>query len=150
MAAEKRAEDDRQAAAVAAAAVTAATLPNVQNAVAENQNAVVETIGPQLPQARDVLNEEPVGISTLTRIKYVAPRYPRTAERRNLSGWVDIVFTVDRDGMTKDVEVRESEPGQTFDSAATRAVEKWRFQPIFENGIVVEKRAGVRMMFAIE
>jgi TonB family protein len=150
VAAEKRAQDDRQAAAVAAAAVTAATLPNVQNAVAENQNVVVETIGPQLPQARNVVNQEPVGISTLTRIKYVAPRYPRRAERRNVSGWVDVVFTVDTDGTTKDVEVRESEPGQTFDSAATKAVEKWRFQPIFENGIVVERRAGVRMMFAIE
>ena len=33
---------------------------------------------------------------------------------------------------------------------ATRAVEKWQFEPIVENGETVEKRAGVRMMFALE
>ncbi|MCH7979996.1 MAG: energy transducer TonB [Proteobacteria bacterium] len=94
--------------------------------------------------------DNPVGISSLTRTRYVAPRYPRVAERRNLSGWVDIVFTVAQDGTTKDIEIRNSEPGQTFVNAATKAVEKWEFMPIFENGIVIEKRAGVRMMFAIE
>ena len=97
-----------------------------------------------------MLNEEPVGISSLTRVKYVAPRYPRTAERRNLSGWVDVVFTVATDGTTKDVVVRNSEPGETFVNSAIKAVEKWKFMPVFDNGIVVEKRAGVRMMFAIE
>ena len=32
----------------------------------------------------------------------------------------------------------------------TRAVEKWEFEPVIENGTAVEKRAGVRMMFALE
>jgi TonB family protein len=138
LAAEK-VETDRRAAAVAAAAVAAAANPPAAQAV-----------GSQSPQTGNVLREEPVGISSLTRLKYVAPKYPRAAERRNLSGWVDIVFTVATDGTTKDVVVRESEPGQTFDKAAVRAVEKWRFMPVFDNGMVVEKRAGVRMMFAIE
>jgi len=37
-----------------------------------------------------------------------------------------------------------------FDGAALRAVEKWEFEPVIENGVLVEKRAGVRMMFALE
>ena len=42
-----------------------------------------------------MLNEEPtIGISDLTRLTYIAPKYPRAAERRGLSGWVDVVFTV--------------------------------------------------------
>ena len=45
---------------------------------------------------------------------------------------------------------RESEPGEVFVDAALRAVEKWEFEPVVENGQVVEKRAGVRMMFALE
>ena len=97
------------------------------------------------PQAR-----QQIDVSTLTRTRYVAPKYPRAAERRNQSGWVDIVFTVDVDGTTKNIEVRDSEPGTTFVNAAVKAVEKWEFMPVFENGIVVEERAGVRMMFAIE
>ena len=92
----------------------------------------------------------PVPISSLKRLKYVAPKYPRAAERRNLSGWVDVIFTVASDGSVKDVEVRNSEPGETFVNAAVRAVEKWEFEPVEENGRIVEKRAGVRMMFALE
>jgi len=141
LAAEK-VEADRLAAAATAAAVTAAA--------ARPQNVVAGTVGTHSPLSQNALNEEPIGISNLTRLTYVAPKYPRTAERRSLSGWVDIVFTVATDGTTKDVVVRGSEPGQTFDKAAIRAVEKWKFAPVFDNGVVVEKRAGVRMMFAIE
>jgi protein TonB len=83
-------------------------------------------------------------------MKYVAPRYPRSAERRNVSGWVDVVFTVTTDGSVSDVEIVGSEPGDTFVDSATRAVEKWEFEPVVEDGQIVEKRAGVRMMFAIE
>jgi hypothetical protein len=46
--------------------------------------------------------------------------------------------------------VIKSEPGDTFVLSATRAVEKWLFEPVVENGQIVEKRAGVRMMFALE
>ena len=80
----------------------------------------------------------------------MAPRYPRSAERRNLSGWVDIVFTVRVDGTVADLEVRDSEPGEVFVTAAIKAVEKWEFEPVIENDRYVEKRAGVRMMFALE
>jgi protein TonB len=86
----------------------------------------------------------------LKRTKYVAPKYPRAAQRRNLSGWVDVVFTVTTDGSVKDVEIRNSEPGETFVNAATKAVQKWEFEPVIENGTIVEKLVGVRMMFALE
>ena len=35
-------------------------------------------------------------------------------------------------------------------SMAIKAVEKWEFEPVVENGAVIAKRAGVRMMFALE
>lgn len=94
--------------------------------------------------------EQPVGVSYLNRVRYVAPKYPRSAQRRRLSGWVDVLFTVIADGTVTDVEVRASEPGDTFVSAAIKAVEKWEFEPVIENGVVVRKKAGVRMMFALE
>jgi protein TonB len=97
-----------------------------------------------------VREQAPVAASTLTRTKYVAPRYPRSAERRNISGWVDVVFTVTTSGSVIDIEVVGSEPGDMFVESATRAVEKWEFEPVTEDGQAVEKRAGVRMMFAIE
>jgi TonB family protein len=97
-----------------------------------------------------VRDQAPVAASSLTRTKYVAPRYPRSAERRNISGWVDVVFTVTTSGSVVDIEVVGSEPGDTFVEAAMRAVEKWEFEPVVEDGRPVDKRAGVRMMFAIE
>jgi len=60
------------------------------------------------------------------------------------------VFTVTTVGSVKDIVIRNSEPGDTFVNAATKAVEKWEFEPVVENGTLVEKFVGVRMMFALE
>jgi protein TonB len=135
------------------------TAPAESKAQAEDASAAQASEAPaQAPaqasetpaQPVPVSEQQPVAISTLTRTKYVAPRYPRAAQRRGDSGWVDIVFTVALDGTVKDVEARDSQPEGTFENAAIRAVEKWTFEPVIENGQAVEKRAGVRMMFALE
>lgn len=170
LAEERRREQEREAAAAAAAAA-AATGPAPADDRSSDEEAVaaaaatpsdpasfneveqqqpVADMGPEMPEATPVSEQAPIAISALTRTKYVAPKYPRAAERRNLSGWVDVVFTVATDGSTKDIEIIGSEPGETFVNSARRAVERWEFMPVVENGTVVEKRAGVRMMFAIE
>jgi protein TonB len=101
---------------------------------------------------QDVAPSEPprVAISQLKRTNYVAPKYPRAAQRRNTSGWVDLGFTVARDGTVHSIEIIESTPASVFDEAATKAVSQWRFDPVIENGEPVERRAGVRMMFSLE
>ena len=155
-AAAQREEAERQAAAEAAAVESQEPVDAVaETAVAEQQADAIEEPGQAAvtepaPEPIDVLNQKPVTASSLTRTRYVAPKYPRAAQRRGESGWVDIVFTVSLDGSVKDVGVRESQPEGTFDSAAVRAVEKWTFEPVVENGVTVEKRAAVRMMFALE
>jgi len=101
-------------------------------------------------QAEAAQSQQPSPVSSLNRIKYVAPKYPRTAQRRNVSGWVDVVFVVTTDGSVKDISVPNSEPGDTFVNAATKAVERWEFEPVVENGVLIEKLVGVRMMFALE
>ncbi len=102
-------------------------------------------------QSQPSVNDDtPVAVSSLQRIKYVAPKYPRAAQRRNVSGWVDVIFTVDIDGSVTNISVRDSNPGDTFITSATNAVEAWRFEPVIENGVAIQKRAAVRMMFALE
>jgi len=93
---------------------------------------------------------EMVAVSRLTRTNYVAPKYPRAAHRRNVTGSVDITFTVTTDGRIRDMSVLNSEPGVTFDQAAMDAVEKWRFEPVIENGVAVEKRTAVRLAFTLQ
>ena len=115
------------------------------------QTSVASTAKPALADAaRQPVIDSPVAVSSLNRVRYVAPKYPRNAQRRNQSGWVDVVFTVSGDGSVRDIEVRASEPGDVFVNAAIKAVEKWEFEPVLENGVAVEKRAGVRMLFALE
>ena len=159
-AAEREAEQRRaaEAAAAAAAATVAAadTVPATDAGAdtAEAAEPVAEESAAPAPaeaeQTVPVREQVPVAASTLTRTKYVAPRYPRSAERRGVSGWVDVVFTVTTSGSVTDIEVIGSEPGNTFVESATRAVEKWEFEPTTADGQVVEKRAGVRLMFAME
>jgi protein TonB len=104
----------------------------------------------QTAPAPSVINSSPVAVSSLRRTRYVAPKYPRTAQRRGLSGWVDMQFSVDIDGTVTDIEIRDSNPGDTFVKSATNAVEDWEFEPVIENGVAIQKRAAVRMLFAIE
>jgi len=118
--------------------------------VAAESTAAAATPEPAADEPIDVRDQQPVSISSLNRVKYVSPKYPRAAQRRNQSGWVDVVFTVSEEGTVKDLVVRDSEPGDLFIDAALKAVEQWEFEPIVEDGQVVEKRAGVRMMFALE
>jgi TonB family protein len=91
-----------------------------------------------------------VPISSLKRTNYVAPRYPRSAQRRNITGWVDVSFTVDRSGNVIDVGILDSRPGDVFNDAAAEAVSQWRFEPSLENGAVVERLVAVRLMFNLE
>ena len=126
-----------------------------QQAAADQERLAREAAAAAEKEARDAElaaaeAARPVPVSSLTRTKYVAPKYPRSAERRGLNGWVDVVFTVTLDGKVRDVEVRNSEPGTMFVNSAIAAVERWEFEPIVENGVVVEKKAGVRLGFAME
>jgi len=167
VAAEKKAADAARLAAEKKAAEAARVAAETKAAAEQSAQAVVpvpEKAAAQLPAedekpvASDSVaapsntgtNAAPAAVSSLKRLKYVAPKYPRAAQRRNQSGWVDVVFTVGTDGLVKDIDVRESEPGATFVNAAVRAVEKWEFEPAVEDGSIIEKRVGVRMMFALE
>jgi serine/threonine-protein kinase len=120
------------------------------NAAGDSQVPVQIPVSSAAAAEQTPVVQRPVAASSLTRTRYVSPKYPRSAERRNLSGWVDIVFTVAVDGTVSSVEILNSEPGDVFVNAATKAVEKWEFEPVVENGMLVEKQAGVRMMFALE
>ena len=163
-AAEKAAAERRQAEEAAALAAAVEPEPEAVDPVTEDvaedtvdevpADAVVqETVAQKLadePAPTPVGEQTPVSVSSLNRTRYVAPKYPRSAQRRNQVGWVDIVFTVAMDGSVKDLDIRNSQPPEVFDVAALRAVEKWEFEPVIEGGVLVEKRAGVRMLFALE
>jgi TonB family protein len=100
---------------------------------------------PSKPVAPVVLPE-----SKLHRTHFVAPVYPPGALKQGTIGWVDIEFTVTRDGSTHDATVRGSEPMGVFDRAALESVARWRYEPRVVNGIVVDQRVTARLRFALK
>jgi TonB family protein len=125
----------------------------VPTQAAPQQSAVINgaNFGAAATAAAAVAKEtEMVPVSKLTRRNYVAPEYPRAARRRNITGSVDVVFTVTTDGKVRSAEILRAEPEETFDDAALDAVTQWRFEPYIENGAAVEKRTAVRLAFDLQ
>ena len=78
------------------------------------------------------------------------PLYPPAAFRQRVEGWVEVEFTVDERGGTRDVTVVAAEPHGTFDAAATAAVSAWSYRPRIVNGQAVAQRTSVTLQFNVE
>lgn len=72
---------------------------------------------------------EPPKIIPAKIISRAAPRYPNRALKSNTEGWVQVRFSITKDGTPFDIEVVDSEPKKVFDDAAIKSVKKWRFSP---------------------
>jgi len=85
-------------------------------------------------------------ISDLKVVRQVSPAYPRSLEKSGLDGYVQVEFTVTETGEVRDAKVLESSSSQ-FDSAALSAVNRWRFQPVQEEGRPIPVRTRARFNF---
>ncbi len=83
--------------------------------------------GPERALPDTTVTSARVPFSSLVVRRYVEPAYPRNAMARRVSGWVEVNFSVDAAGRTRDVRVRNAEPPGVFDDAALAAVRRWRF-----------------------
>jgi TonB family protein len=91
-----------------------------------------------------------VAATTLKLLRSAPPEYPQRALEQLVSGWVEMEFTVGRDGSVKDMAVVNAEPRRTFDAAALAALKRYRYQPVVRDGETVEQRARIRMRFAAQ
>jgi len=82
----------------------------------------------------------------------VDPQYPREAALEGVSGYVVLSFTVMEDGTVQPgtVKVIEAKPPRVFDSAAMRAVARWKFKPRIVEGKPVKRAATQRLDFSLE
>jgi periplasmic protein TonB len=74
----------------------------------------------------------------------IQPDYPARALERGIEGWAMVEFTISPTGTTKDVAAVASEPPDTFEQAAVRAVQSWKYNPKIQGGTAIERR-GVRV-----
>lgn len=70
-----------------------------------------------------------ISLSDLGIAKYVAPKFPRGAARRQQTGVVELKFDVNTDGSTGAIETLHAEPGEVFVGSAQKAVQQWLFAP---------------------
>ncbi len=103
----------------------------LENAFVENQSHRVMQVG------------------DLTRVKTTPPKYPKRAIENDISGWVEIYFTVTPQGETTDIEIRDSEPSTIFNKAAMKAVEQWQFEPVEYRGQIISQRVATRLAFEL-
>ncbi len=76
-------------------------------------------------------------------------RYPSRAQARGIEGWVHLRFDVTPEGTTANVVVVDSDPPNTFDRAAIKAVKKYKYKPRIENGVPV-LRPGNEIVLSFE
>jgi len=88
--------------------------------------------------------------NALHRTYFVNPVYPPRALERGVTGWVDIEFTVARDGSTREATVRASEPMGIFDRAALASVARWRYEPRVVDGVIIDQRVSARVRFELK
>lgn len=79
----------------------------------------------------------------------VQPNYPRNALARGIEGYVIVEFDLATDGSVRNPRVIESYPSSIFDHAALKAVMKFRYKPMVENGHPVTV-PGVQNRFVFE
>jgi TonB family protein len=100
---------------------------------------------PPVSEARD---PNSVAAVILQRVYSVDPEFPEIAREQDLTGFVDLEFTVRADGTVTDVNVLKAQPRGVFEKAAVDAVSKWRYRPIERDGLPINEHARLRLNFA--
>jgi len=93
--------------------------------------------GPYLGDVKELSG----GDGDIVPIVRIPPRYPRNAALNGIEGWVELEFTIEKDGTVSDVKVLNAKPRRVFDQAAKQAILRWKFKPRVIAGKPVERRA---------
>ena len=89
-------------------------------------------------------------MSDLDVLSRPAAEYPRRAEERGQSGWVDVEFRVTAEGRTTDVAVIDSNGGTIFHQAVIDAVSQWVFEPYAYRDRIIEPLVRTRIVFEVD
>jgi len=79
----------------------------------------------------------------------INPDYPARAVSRGIEGWVLVQFTITPAGTVKDAKVMDAEPKGYFEAAALKAISRWKYNPMIDGGVAVERR-GIQVMLSFK
>jgi periplasmic protein TonB len=101
---------------------------------------------PKPPVVRVIRRSESVQESQL--VNKVIPTYPEIARVARVSGTVELVVLVGRDGSVLSVEVLSGNP--LLATSAKQAVTQWRYRPAILDGQAVEVESRVTVNFVLD
>jgi len=105
---------------------TEAVASVAESAPAATDNGQTQAAGSTAPETQPT-----IAVGDLVLVTRVEPQYPIQAAQQGLQGSVTVKFTVQPDGSVTDPTVVDAKPRRgIFDSAALRAVSRWKFKPI--------------------
>jgi TonB family protein len=144
----------KAAAAAAPAELAVATSATVATAAAPETLAAPapapQGAAPAATAAAHAAAGDAISVNDLKRTRYTQPEFPPAARQKGVEGWVDLEFTVRKDGSLGNVTVTGAQPAGVFEQSALDAVRRWRYQPVLENGQPVERSATIRVRFAVK
>jgi protein TonB len=112
--------------------------------------ATIAAAGPDDATATGAPGVAGVESRDLVPLATPGPDYPAPALRGQVEGWVEVEYTVDERGTTRDIVVVDAAPRGVFDEAAASAVAGWRYLPRVVNGRAVPQRSSVTLRFSVE
>lgn len=77
----------------------------------------------------------------------IDPLYSQSALKAGISGWCKVEFIIQGDGSTANVTPIECIPERIFDRSSKKAINKWKYKPVIENGQPVARKARVLVNF---
>lgn len=78
----------------------------------------------------------------------INPKYPVSAARDGIEGWVNLSFDIDEIGQVINVKVIEAEPKRIFNKSARQALRKWKYRAKMVDGkAIIQRNLQVMLTF---
>ena len=78
------------------------------------------------------------------------PIYPSRAKRANIEGWVNVAFTITKEGKVSDIQIVAAQPEGVFENSTRNALENWRFKPQLLAGKPTARRVVQTIRFELQ
>ena len=122
-------------------------------AIAQNKTQTDNDNALQAKRAAVLKEQASSNVIPAKVISRSSPRYPSSAQKRGIEGWVQVSFNVNAAGDPQNVTVVDAQPRGVFDEAAIKSVKKWAFSPARDQSTgraVTSKAITTRVSFKLE